>query len=66
MVCNHLSEEVLDPTIDVKPVLRTLNQVLAVAIQCVDLDVHRRPKMGQVLHLLEDDDYPFQEVVGCL
>ena len=62
MVANHQYEDVLDPKMDVKPSLRTLKQVLAIAIQCVDSDVYKRPKMGQVLHLLEDDNYPFQEV----
>jgi hypothetical protein len=62
MVCKHHSEQVLDPKMDVKPPLRTLMRVLVVAIRCVDSNASKRPKMGQVLNLLEDDDYPFQEV----
>jgi hypothetical protein len=63
MVGNRHSEEVLDPNLEVKPSTQALNKVLLVALRCVNLDVEKRPKMGQVVHMHEEDEFPLHEVV---
>ena len=62
MVGNHHSEEVIDSKMEVKPSPRALKRTLLVALRCVDPDAQKRPKMGQVVHMLETDDNPFREV----
>ncbi|KAI3947729.1 hypothetical protein MKX01_034394 [Papaver californicum] len=61
MVANRNAEGVLDPKLRDKPSSRSLKRSLLVAIKCVDPDPHKRPKMGQVIHMLEIDDFPFRE-----
>ncbi|XP_019054726.1 PREDICTED: probable serine/threonine-protein kinase At1g01540 [Nelumbo nucifera] len=55
MVANRNSEGVLDPKIPQKPTSRELKRALLVALRCVDSDAQKRPKMGHVIHMLEDD-----------
>lgn len=61
MVGNRLSEEVLDPNMEVKPSTRALKKALLVALRCVDPDAEKRPKMGQVVHMHEADELPLRE-----
>ncbi|XP_026402370.1 probable serine/threonine-protein kinase At1g01540 isoform X1 [Papaver somniferum] len=61
MVANRNAEGVLDPKLRDKPSARSLKRSLLVAIKCVDPDPQKRPKMGQVIHMLEIDDFPFRE-----
>lgn len=62
MVTNRNAEGVLDPKIPEKPSSRALKRVLLVALRCVDPSAQKRPKMGHVIHMLEADDFPFQNV----
>ncbi|KAK4744989.1 hypothetical protein SAY87_011301 [Trapa incisa] len=60
MVANHRGEEILDPRIAAQPSPRSLKRVLLVCLRCIDLDASKRPKMGQIVHMLETDDFPFR------
>ncbi|XP_019454948.1 PREDICTED: probable serine/threonine-protein kinase At1g01540 isoform X2 [Lupinus angustifolius] len=53
------TEEVVDSKLPEKPSLEALKRALMVAIRCVDPDPTKRPKMGNVVHLLEADDLLF-------
>ncbi|XP_042417417.1 probable receptor-like serine/threonine-protein kinase At4g34500 [Zingiber officinale] len=53
-------EEVLDPSIEVKPSTRALKRVLLICLRCIDMDAQKRPKMGQIIHMLEGDEFPFR------
>ncbi|KAL3515174.1 hypothetical protein ACH5RR_022076 [Cinchona calisaya] len=57
MVANRRGEELLDPLIEIHPPLRTLKRVLLVCLRCIDLDANKRPKMGQIVHMLEAEEY---------
>ncbi|KAL3682831.1 hypothetical protein R1sor_000853 [Riccia sorocarpa] len=61
MVGSRRSEEVADPRLEEKPTSRALKRALLVALRCVDPDSVKRPKMGQVVHMLEADDFPFRD-----
>jgi len=56
MVASRRSEEVVDPTIETRPSTRALKRALLTALRCVDPDSEKRPKMGQVVRMLESDD----------
>ncbi|XP_068654094.1 probable receptor-like serine/threonine-protein kinase At4g34500 [Aristolochia californica] len=60
MVGSRRGEEVVDPLIEVLPPPRALKRVLLVCLRCIDLDAQKRPKMGQVVHMLEADEFPFR------
>lgn len=62
MVATKRAEEVVDPSLEVKPTTRSLKRALLVALRCLDHDVDKRPKMSQVVRMLENDEYPFREV----
>uniref|UniRef100_A0A803QMD7 non-specific serine/threonine protein kinase n=1 Tax=Cannabis sativa TaxID=3483 RepID=A0A803QMD7_CANSA len=66
MVANRRGEEVVDPLIEVQPPPRILKRALLVCLRCIDLDVQKRPKMGQIVHMLEGDDFPFRSVTNVL
>ncbi|CAL9184435.1 unnamed protein product [Musa hybrid cultivar] len=61
MVSNRNTDEVVDPKMAEKPLSRTLKKTLLVALRCVDPDSQQRPKMGHVIHMLEVDDFPYQD-----
>lgn len=61
MVGTRRAEEVVDPDLEIKPPTRALKHALLVALRCVDLDSGNRPKMSQVVRMLEVDDFPFRE-----
>ncbi|CAL9754774.1 unnamed protein product [Musa acuminata subsp. burmannicoides] len=61
MVGNRRAEEVVDPNLEVKPAMRALKRTLLVALRCVDPDSDKRPKMGQVVRMLEADELPYRE-----
>ncbi|MCH82843.1 putative receptor-like protein kinase, partial [Trifolium medium] len=54
-------EEVVDSSLEAKPPTRALKRALLVAFRCVDPDSEKRPKMSQVVRMLEADEYPFRE-----
>lgn len=61
MVGTRRAEEVVDPNLEVKPTTRALKRALLVALRCVDPEAERRPKMTQVVRMLEADEYPLRE-----
>ncbi|ONK82082.1 uncharacterized protein A4U43_C01F35930 [Asparagus officinalis] len=61
MVGNRRTEELVDPELEAKPSTRVLKRTLIVALKCVDPDSEKRPKMGQVVRMLEAEDSPFRE-----
>ncbi|WOL07897.1 putative serine/threonine-protein kinase [Canna indica] len=61
MVSNHNSEGVADPKLPEKPSSRALKRALLVALKCIDPDSQKRPRMGQVIHMLEVDDLPYRD-----
>jgi len=62
MVGNRRSEEVVDPDIETRPSTRALKRALLTALRCVDPDSEKRPKMGQVVRMLESDEPMPREV----
>ncbi|KAL6964583.1 hypothetical protein U1Q18_035634 [Sarracenia purpurea var. burkii] len=58
MVGSRRSEEVVDPNIETRPSTRALKRALLTALRCVDPDSDKRPKMGQVVRMLESEEYP--------
>ncbi|KAK8937224.1 putative receptor-like protein kinase [Platanthera zijinensis] len=61
MVGSRRSEEVVDPSLEIKPSSKSLKLALLAALKCVDPDSTKRPKMSQVVRLLEAEDYPLRE-----
>lgn len=62
MVASRRGEELVDPLIEIQPPPRALKRALLVCLRCIDLDINKRPKMGQIVHMLEADDFPFRSV----
>uniref|UniRef100_A0A0E0KAV0 non-specific serine/threonine protein kinase n=1 Tax=Oryza punctata TaxID=4537 RepID=A0A0E0KAV0_ORYPU len=60
MVGSRRVEQLVDPRIEDPPAARALNRVLLVCLRCIDSDAHKRPKMGQIVHMLEGDEFPFR------
>ncbi|KAK1438035.1 hypothetical protein QVD17_03836 [Tagetes erecta] len=60
MVGNRRAEEVVDPNLDPKPSTHALKRSLLVALRCVDPDSGKRPKMSQIVRML-DSDFPYRE-----
>lgn len=56
MVGSRRSEEVVDQNIEAKPSIRALKRALLAALRCVDPDSEKRPKMSQVVRMLESDE----------
>ncbi|XP_022156350.1 probable receptor-like protein kinase At2g42960 isoform X2 [Momordica charantia] len=57
MIGSRRCEEVVDPKIGERPSTRGLKRVLLVALRCVDPDFDNRPKMAQVVRMLESHHY---------
>lgn len=62
MVASRRGEELVDSLIEVQPPPRSVKRALLVCLRCTDLDPQKRPKMGQIVHMLEADEYPFHSV----
>ncbi|XP_058780872.1 probable receptor-like serine/threonine-protein kinase At4g34500 [Vicia villosa] len=60
MVASRRGDELVDPFIEIQPSPRSLKRALLVCLRCIDLDAYKRPKMGQIIHMLEADDFPFR------
>ncbi|KAI5658330.1 hypothetical protein M9H77_27123 [Catharanthus roseus] len=58
MVGSRRSEEVVDPNIESRPSTRALKRALLTALRCVDPDSDKRPRMSQVVRMLESEEYP--------
>ncbi|KAL9253220.1 putative receptor-like protein [Drosera capensis] len=61
MVGARRAEEVVDPALEARPSTRALKRALLVALKCIDPDPEKRPKMGQVVRMLEVDEFPQRE-----
>ncbi|XP_051147451.1 probable receptor-like serine/threonine-protein kinase At4g34500 isoform X2 [Andrographis paniculata] len=59
MVSSRRGEDLVDPLIGVPPSPRTLKRILLVCLRCIDMDAYKRPKMGQIVHMLEADEFPY-------
>ncbi|GKB92505.1 hypothetical protein Tco_0964777 [Tanacetum coccineum] len=57
MVASHHGEELLDSNIDERPSPRALKRALLVCLRC--MDTSKRPRMGQTVHMLKADEFPF-------
>lgn len=66
MVGNRRSEEVVDPKIENRPSTSDLKRALLTALRCLDPEADRRPKMGQVVRMLESEEYPIPREVCFL
>lgn len=62
MVLNQNYEQVVDPKIPQLPPLKELKRILLIALRCADLVVENRPKMGEVIHMLEPRDLLLSDV----
>ncbi|KAF7810886.1 putative receptor-like serine/threonine-protein kinase [Senna tora] len=60
MVASRRGDELVDPLIEIQPNPRSLKRALLVCLRCIDMDVSKRPKMGQIVHMIEADDFPFR------
>ncbi|XP_041017639.1 LOW QUALITY PROTEIN: probable receptor-like protein kinase At2g42960 [Juglans microcarpa x Juglans regia] len=58
MVGSRRSEEVVDPNMEPRPSTRALKRALLTALRCVDPESEKRPKMSQVVRMLESEEYP--------
>ncbi|CAB4271481.1 unnamed protein product [Prunus armeniaca] len=56
MVASQKIACVVDPKLPEKPSSKELKRVLLVALRCVDPDLEHRPRMGEVIHMLEPRD----------
>lgn len=56
MVASQRTAYVVDPKLPEKPTSKELKRVLLVALRCADPDLEDRPRMGEVLHMLEAHD----------
>ncbi|KAK6917976.1 Protein kinase domain [Dillenia turbinata] len=61
MVGARRAEEVMDPNLEVKPTTRAFKRALLVALRCVDPDSEKRPKMTQVVRMLEAEEFPYHD-----
>ncbi|XP_026404006.1 probable serine/threonine-protein kinase At1g01540 isoform X1 [Papaver somniferum] len=48
--------DIVDPKLPDIPSSKSLKSVLLLALRCVDPDAQQRPKMGQIVHMLESTD----------
>ncbi|KAI4344712.1 hypothetical protein L6164_011906 [Bauhinia variegata] len=58
MVGSRRSEEAVDPNIETRPSTSALKRALLTALRCVDPYAEKRPKMSQVVRMLESEEYP--------
>lgn len=63
MVGSRRFEEVVDPTIESKPSTTALKRALLTALRCVEPDADKRPRMSQVVRMLESEEYPIPREV---
>lgn len=56
MIGSKRSEEVIDPRFEIRPSTKALKRALLAALRCLDPDYTKRPKMSQVVQMMESDD----------
>ena len=66
MVANQSFDQVVDPKMPEMPSLKELKRTVLVALRCVDPDVENRPRMGDVIHMLEPRDLLLSDVRAFL
>jgi hypothetical protein len=62
MVANRQSEEVVDPNLERRPSTKELKCALLTALRCIDLNAEKRPRMDQVVRMLDSNEPIPQEV----
>lgn len=62
MVAQQKIAYVLDPKLPEMPSRKELKRIILIALRCVDPDIKHRPKMGDVLRMLEPRDLLLREV----
>ncbi|KAK4431442.1 putative serine/threonine-protein kinase [Sesamum alatum] len=56
LVSEENYDAIIDPKLPELPSIKELKRVLLIALRCVDFEVQRRPKMGEIIHMLEPRD----------
>uniref|UniRef100_A0A3Q7FGF4 non-specific serine/threonine protein kinase n=1 Tax=Solanum lycopersicum TaxID=4081 RepID=A0A3Q7FGF4_SOLLC len=56
MVERQQYDQIVDPKIAERPNMKEVKIFLLIALRCVDPDVNNRPKMGEVIHMLQPRD----------
>ncbi|KAL2227040.1 UNVERIFIED_CONTAM: putative serine/threonine-protein kinase [Sesamum indicum] len=56
MVAEENYDTLIDPKLPELPSIKELKRVLLIALRCVDFEVEIRPKMGEIIHMLEPRD----------
>lgn len=56
MVSGNKVSYVVDPSMPEMPSSKELKRILLIALRCVDPGVKDRPKMGEIIHMLEPRD----------
>lgn len=63
LVAEKTYDKVVDPKMPQTPSLKELKRILLIALRCVDPDVEIRPRMGDVIHMLEPRDLLLADIV---
>ncbi|CAI9762435.1 unnamed protein product [Fraxinus pennsylvanica] len=56
MVSEQKIELITDPKLSELPSVKELKRILLIALRCVDPEVDNRPKIGEIIHMLEPRD----------
>lgn len=64
-VGSRRSEEAVDLNLEKRPSMSALKRALLTALGCVDPHSEKRPKMGQVVRMLESEEYLISHQVHC-
>ncbi|XP_049394516.1 probable serine/threonine-protein kinase At1g01540 [Solanum stenotomum] len=62
MVASQQYDQIVDPKLPEMPSMKELKIFLLIALRCVDPDVNNRPKMGEVIHMLQPRDLLLSDV----
>lgn len=62
MVASQHYDQIVDPKLPERPSMKELKIFLLIALRCVDPDVNNRPKMGEVIHMLQPRDLLLSDV----
>lgn len=54
--------QIVDPKLAEKPNKKELKRIILIALRCVDADAENRPKMGDIIHMLEPRDLLLSDV----
>ncbi|KAG5558664.1 hypothetical protein RHGRI_008574 [Rhododendron griersonianum] len=66
MIAEKTYDKVVDPKMPHTPSLKELKRILLIALRCVDPDVEIRPRMGDVIHMLEPRDLLLTDISSFL